>query len=571
MRRSAVLLAALALAACQPKPLPEAARTVAKTPSARPSTAVKVEPPQLLQAAPDTQALEGQVALDATYATAHGATSLGATVGVDGVSASGTSLVNPAGQIVAQGAGNVIVPAGLIGNDGASLIGNDGGSLITNDGGGLITNDGAGLAVDQGNAIISRDGAGLITNDGGSLINNGGSTLIGNDGGSLIGNDGGGYHLAAAATTVPLGQQLPVGGAQVAVRSLATGLLLPIGQDAAGKPVTTVASNRQGRFELYPPADAGLVVVETAFRTTDGKVLAYGTLADTSTGSCQVDEDTQLVTRFLITAYASRIAMLMTTPPEQLAKNRDLTPFVEIVKPFHDYAMGLNAKQVQAACLRAAGLLLSKPASLNHVPVYDLAVINPDRLAVAKQRNQDRRLASGKDVIVDVFGSVRHALVTRLRKQDQPEAYFDGLPQVQAYRNTLDPSFKFRYTTDFLRFVVNAYLTSGLEDAQGITLAERNRFEGIQALLEGLPVDPTVFYPDKYLGLFPFNMDRAMPPALSENGDLGKDGVPEAETLRLRTGVRAVSVALLELLFLQEESTALRDQLMEILKAQAGT
>ncbi|MDB5099768.1 MAG: hypothetical protein JWM80_4189 [Cyanobacteria bacterium RYN_339] len=468
----------------------------------------------------------------------------------------------PGPNLLKRPAGDVSVLTGSITLDANYIVAQGGGNLIANDGGSIITHDGGSLVVDQGNAIITHDGGSLIGNDGGGLI--------GNDGGGLIGNDGASYALLAAQE-VPVGQMLPIAGAQVAVRSLDTGKLLPLGNDADGNPVMTVVSNRQGKFELYLPAGGTNVRVETAFHTGGDKVQAYGALSTGATGSCTVDEDTQLVSQFIFDAYAIRFAGLMTQSRESFEKNQTFKPFLEQLKPFRDLAAGMPPDRAKRASRRAAEFLLGQAIALSHAPVYDLSGADPVRMGLARQRNEERKLDNSAAVLVDVFRTIRRAVVARMRKQANPEDYFNNLPVIAAYRASLNPGFRFKHATDFPQFMVNAYLGADLADDGGVALSEKARFGGLGVLLEAEAPAAQVLLPPKWQALFPAASGPDAPPALSAaltgaNG-LGADGIPRGESYRLSSATRAVTLALLEPLFLAPDAESNRARLFDMLKA----
>jgi hypothetical protein len=282
-----------------------------------------------------------------------------------------------------------------------------------------------------------------------------------------------------------VGQVLPVGGAQVAVRSLTTGKLLPLGKDAQGKDVMTIVSNRQGKFEVYLPADeANNVRVETAFRAGSA-IQAYSALAQASAASVPVDEETQVVAEFAVLAFTDRLQDIVTASPTELTNNRALKPFLEIMAPFREAAAKLPADKLQAACRRGAELMLSRPTSLTHAPTYDLDPADPALMAAAKARNEALGLKTSQEVLLDSFRTVRRAVVARMRQEAQPLAYFDNLPQVVAYRALLDPSFHVTRAGDVPRFLIRAYMSSPVKAQGGLTISEATRVGGLAGFMEG--------------------------------------------------------------------------------------
>jgi hypothetical protein len=508
--RYAILPPLVLLQACQPM-APVVKPSVKPTVCVTPTAAPKAAPALLQRPSGNVSVMAGQIALDANY-------------------------------IVAQGGGNIIS------TNGAGLVGNSGGTVVA-----------AGdqdLAVDQGNAIISNDGA--------SIISTNGAGIISTNGAGIISTNGAGYALAAAPA-VPVGQVLPVAGAQLGVRSLVTGQLLPLGKDAQGNDVTTIVSNRQGRFELYLPAtEVNNVRVEAAFRTSGGQVQRYGVLTPSTAGTVAVDEDTQLVTQYITDAFSSRLESIMTLPPEVVALNKTIQPFLPQLEPSRTAVATLPPEKAKLAIRRCAEQLMALAPSLGHVPVYDLPEADATRMATARARNEERQLPTSSAVAVDVFRAIRRAVVARMRLEANPEAYFDDLPQLKAYRAAMEAGFHFRHATDFTAFLTRAYLASALEDEQGDPTGEKSRFNGIEGLLEGLPMTHNV--PVRWQGLFPpvTGVDQA--PALAVAA-LGPDAIPPGETYRLSSGTRAVIAALIEQVFFQEGADQLRARLLEIIQS----
>ncbi|MDB5101212.1 MAG: hypothetical protein JWM80_5633, partial [Cyanobacteria bacterium RYN_339] len=337
MRRIPVLVLAalLALPACQVK-APDAARASTK-PTAAKGSAPAPTPPQLLKPGSGSVNLQGQVSMDAGYARAHAnARALGAgAIALDGGHAQGTGIANTAGQIVAQGGGNVIVPPGIISNDGGSLIGNDGGGLI------------------------------------------------GNDGGGLIGNDGASFHLAQAESG-SLGESLPAAGMWLSVVDGRTGQPLPLGVDDQGQPVTTIYTDAEGRFAVHLPAElaANVRVVARAPGSSDPRLALHVFETPKAASARAVDESTAAATGYLRYLMADLMVKLGTSSLDRVAgilaetiqrgdKNEN-NPAVKVflaaatppLRTIRDAMVQANLQALPAVrqydiCLRAADLLLA--------------------------------------------------------------------------------------------------------------------------------------------------------------------------------------------------------------------
>jgi len=246
-----------------------------------------------------SRTLAGVVRIDAGYAISAGSARL--------ISNNGGTALGAPGAALLEGAGN------LIANNGGGLVGNNGGALISDNGGALISDSGGTLISDKGGTVIANNAAGLVSK----------RQLLQAPAAS-----------AASASSAPApGAVLPAGGLVVAVMSLRTGLYYPLGQDAAGKPVYAVLTNAQGGFEVYPPADAGPLLVvarfpeEAAGAQADPR-LAYDLLQDqVATGApapadVVVDEDTSQVTRYVRTACAGTFQKFtLTDDVEQTVAN----------------------------------------------------------------------------------------------------------------------------------------------------------------------------------------------------------------------------------------------------------
>ncbi|MDB5095710.1 MAG: hypothetical protein JWM80_131 [Cyanobacteria bacterium RYN_339] len=496
------------------------------------------------------------------------------------------AAATPGPSLLKQPVGASTVLSGTVKLDANHIVAQGGGNIISNDGASVISNDGASAAVDQGNAIISNDGASLITNDGGSIISTNGSGIISTNGSGIISTNGSGIistnvsgYAVLAGAGPGLGTQLPVVGAQVAVRSLITGKLLEVGKDAAGLPVTTILTNARGGFTLYLPKDlATNVRVESALRADNGAVQRYNLLTEASAVDRQLDEDSQLVTAYMEDAYASRLTTMLTTPTDKLKNSTTLAPVVELLKPFRDAAAPMlgDPAKVRLLGLRTAHALLAETAVPAHEPAYDTDDFPMAVMQAARKTNEQRHLARSFDVAVDMLGRVRLAAAQRMSLVRAggaaPEAYFDEIEPVVAYRRLFDANFHVRYATDFGLFLVRAYLAADLTDDGGIPLGEGLRFNGLARLIEAQPPNPDAPVPARYAHLFLTSPSANAAPRLTANyqGDdaLGADAIADGEAARFCTATRGVNKALIELMFGGEpaDQQALHARLLAIIE-----
>ncbi|MDB5097377.1 MAG: hypothetical protein JWM80_1798 [Cyanobacteria bacterium RYN_339] len=169
------------------------------------------------------------------------------------------------------------------------VLANNGSNILALSNGGVLSNNGAGLISDKGGGIISDHGAGVIAE------------------GNQVAPA---FHVLAADPT----DLLPAAGALIHLTSLKTGKPLAIGVDTDGKPVTGIYSNAVGGFSLYiDAAEAGNVLVEATVPGATDERLQYGLLVAAS-GSAAMDDDTDLVSRFLRSVFVTRMIPILVEP-----------------------------------------------------------------------------------------------------------------------------------------------------------------------------------------------------------------------------------------------------------------
>ncbi len=428
--RGLAALLALALAACTlpaPTKAPKSGASVtprSRVTSPRPGaagTAAKLAKPQA-----GTTALRGRVTLEAAYALARGGTLLPRT-GEQGaaVAAAGLRLDAASGR----------------------LLSDQGGLLVSDAGGNVVAPGGAGLAPDLGDGTLLAGGA-LISDAAGGLISDAAGSLVGNNAGGLVANNAGAAVARFGLTQADrpaAGTELPVAGMLVSVVSLTDRSYLPLGQDAAGKPVYAVYSNVAGEFEVHVPDDApaNLLVVASAAGERDRR-LSLNVVVTDRAGAAQVDELGRLVTRYVRRAFTGRLAAMLRDPA--LAKT------ATVVEPsLTDRSRGelLTFIDAIADLAREAGL----PADADDA-----------RLFGASQRIVDLLLADIDLATVRIDA----ADVSRWNGREP-------LPVLAGYRKSLgdiltgaaaklrtDPAF---FTQDFLANVVNAPRGDGEQGA----------------------------------------------------------------------------------------------------------
>jgi sugar lactone lactonase YvrE len=279
-RRPVIILAAmLFLAACRVAPPP------AKAPRPAASVPVRTASDRLLEPATTHGHVKGQVRIDAGY-----------------LLASRQGRLDPQGLAVLAG-------DAIVSNNGAGVISNNGGSIISDHGGGLIADPASGKLTDAAEALFAAADGAILSNNGGAIISD--------HGGAIISDHGAAFGLLAAAAPA-LGRSLPAAGMQVLVLDLRTGRALPVGVDAAGKPVHVVLTDAAGRYELYLPdgLSPNVRVVTLPPGGTDAR-LVYNLVAAARQAEEAIDEGTAGASRLLRLTFSGWLA-------DKIRSNRDV-------------------------------------------------------------------------------------------------------------------------------------------------------------------------------------------------------------------------------------------------------
>ncbi|MDB5095729.1 MAG: hypothetical protein JWM80_150 [Cyanobacteria bacterium RYN_339] len=229
-------------------------------------------------------------ACQATVTAAHKATPTVAPTAATGPANTAVASAAPA-AILVRPSGAVTELAGTVGMDVGYVVGAGRGQVLSNNGGN----------------VLALGGGGVLSNNGGNLISDHGGGVVAAAEGNVVA----GFRLLAGP---PARGLLPTAGAVVRVTSLATGLPLTLGVDAQGKPVSAVYSNVQGAFKLFIPAsEAGNVLVQVAAPGEGDARLQYDLFADPR-ASAMVDDDTDLVTRYVRTVFTARMVTILAEP-----------------------------------------------------------------------------------------------------------------------------------------------------------------------------------------------------------------------------------------------------------------
>jgi hypothetical protein len=301
-------LVLLTLAACRlapgaPHVAASHAPTVATNAKTSPGASAAPKANLLLKPTGQTTTLTGTIAVDGGYIVSQGAGNIVSQGAGNIVSQGAGNIVSQgAGNIVSQGAGNIVSQgAGNIVSQGAgNIVAAGAGNLITNDGGSLISNDGGSIVAQGAGNIIAggSGGAAAFATDGitvlpAGIVSQGAGNIVSQGAGNIVSQGAGNYRLAAAADSH---EQLLAAGMAVSAFSLSRHAYVPVGADAAGRPVYTVYSNLKGGYEIYPPGNASDVVVVAAVPGATDRRLSYNLLDHVAD---HVDEDTAMVTKLL--------------------------------------------------------------------------------------------------------------------------------------------------------------------------------------------------------------------------------------------------------------------------------
>ncbi|MEB3197449.1 MAG: hypothetical protein VKP62_09625 [Candidatus Sericytochromatia bacterium] len=332
--------------------------------------------------------------------------------------------------------------------------------------GNLIGDQGGALIGDQGGSLISNGGAGLISNGGAGLISNAGGGLTGKVKYRLADASEGGVQVLSGERGPGFGTLLPAAGMRVAVRSLRTGQLLPIGQDPSGKPVYSIYTNLSGGYEFHlPPEEAGNVMVLAEVPQVADARTRYGLLTPVQAqDAAVVDEDTALMTRFVREVFAARLAAVLTTPPAQITclfQTGDglpaplVTPLTQMIEEIHGagQAAGVTADPARAT---AVAVLAHRMADTVLAPI-DLAGIVIPTPAVEGKTSPNTSGRPALTVLLEVLKEGRTAATSKLEAQP---TLFDELPFFRA-ANACEPGrYSIRKAADVGAFLLAEYIAN---------------------------------------------------------------------------------------------------------------
>lgn len=510
------ILLALAIASCQVAPT---ARPPAQHPSAKDATAGAVTPaaratngakpsprPGLAKAsllqvrAGNGRVLSGTVQIDASYLVSSGHGSLLQHRGTLSVAA---GLISDAGALAKKGAG-IISDAGALVN-GAGII-SDAGAMV--DGSGIISDAGAladgqlakaSLVSDAGSqALATDDGTTIATSRGyvvapASIIAHGEADAAGNNGGAAASKKF--RLLASSGAALPsIGNMLPAAGMVVFVRSLATGLPIPIGNDPQGNPAYAIYTNLDGKYQAYLPdgmTDNVEVVAQVPHQTDVH--LVYGNLVTSAGNQVPIDEDTALALRYIHLAAAERLLPLVQANQDAMANSLGLdhyppelsavlsialTEFIAAAQQGH--TADLPADKQLALAERLAELELAGADLVHAQPLGDDLQPYP--------RPADVKESGCLPALVEVLKYDREAARQRMlaiaARGQHPADVFSSLQEVQRASAQDHETYRIERPSDVDDFILHAYFTHSDVNRESVSV-ERDAFMSQAGLVKG--------------------------------------------------------------------------------------
>jgi hypothetical protein len=390
--------------------------------------------------------LQGQVLVDASYVVSAG---------------TGSLISNNGGAILAAGATR-FAGGGLISDKGSGLVANNSGNLIDTDGNSVISDHSSGIISENGGALISDKGAGAAAN----VVSDRASTQ----------RPFGVLNTEASPTTAPkpvYGTQLPAAGMQIGVLSLATHQRLPLGSDSAGNPVYSVFTNLSGGFQIYIPAaeQANVLVLTNVPATTDVRQ-HYDLLVPTQSKSSQVlDEDTALVSRYVRTAFVSRLAHLLVDDPNVAICAIDsadvytgplATAMTDLVRQIHNAALkaGVHGNPVTDPAVRA---LATRCADVT-LARLDLSTFKLDKTTSPYwgEHNPHQIPQPVTEAMVTVLKAVREKATFRLATEP---GFFEQEPYFKTAVACKPVAYSIKKPADVNTFIVDEFMSTNTADA----------------------------------------------------------------------------------------------------------
>ncbi|MDB5100559.1 MAG: putative lipoprotein, partial [Cyanobacteria bacterium RYN_339] len=344
--------------------------------------------------------------------------------------------------------GTLVVDAGYMVRAGlGQVISNDGNSAVY-PAASLIGNDGAGIVAQGAGNLISNDGAGIIANDGGSLI--------GNDGASLLAPAKGRRLFAEAGGS---GDQLAAGFA-IRALGLRDNRPVPLGVDAAGKPVYVVLTDAKGRYDLHLPEKlaANVRLIASPPGSTDQRA-TFNMLV----GSAGVQDGSFTEATSLWTAYVRKV-LIGSIRPAVMSDDGGHARADEVASAIGIGTTGGPIDMAYKACREEGVEKLEKPRRAFIVQRFVDAILARARLDVVGVGNQEGYEGDKNELVQhafeDLLGQIRKGAAKALA---QDPAYFNNRHYVisaNARRAAAaKPGFDIRKASDVGDFIVDEYFS----------------------------------------------------------------------------------------------------------------
>jgi hypothetical protein len=478
------ILGAALLASCQLKAGPTASKVptrssaAASTAKPRPSataTPAGLAEGALLKPAGDFKTLSGTVQLEAAYVVGQRAGQL--------LSNNGAGVLELAGA------------SGLIANNGGNIISNNAGTLISDHGGGLISDHGGGLISDHGGGIISDHGGGLIGPNGASfrlLAEAGAAGEAGVTGTAGATGEASATSTASASatpTSTPTaaatasgaaspgttaagapqpGTIVPAAGMAFRAVDLQTGLPLPLGQDAQGRPAYEIVTNAQGAFEVYLPAAAVNTVrfVAAPVTGTDARLLTDD-LESHPSQAVTLDEDSaQVVSYIRYTTTQGVLANVGRTPEDVLKddvipllpadqKDAVITGWQALIRGMIAAKLAQRPKADQFAISQRIADLALAHVQLDQVMIRGNLLDNVG-LGAFLDSSDEPAIAA----IADVMKRIRSKITLAFQREADPVAYFAAQPYLVASNQRAATPFRILKPADFNDYIIRGFVAN---------------------------------------------------------------------------------------------------------------
>jgi hypothetical protein len=291
-------------------------------------------------------------------------------------------------------------------------------------------------------AQLAGEGQDRHVRVGGAVLSNGGGLLLGNHAAGLV--NPGVSRLRATrrllASAAP-GETLPAAGVTVTVRSLLTGLSLPVGTSVDGAPTYIVTTDERGGFTTYLPQPEGGVVFEARVRNAEGQVskdpgLIYDLCPPQDAASVAVDEDTAAVCRLLWLSLFNVLRDALADTPDGLHRRVALDAFAPLIQ----------------AAMRA-DLNKATPETFDAV----LGRCTEALIGSADPWTVRAGDAGAMETLVTQLRRTREAATARVREFPSALETWPDFVQTNAERPPGTPAWSLRKPADFNRFLVDAY------------------------------------------------------------------------------------------------------------------